>query len=310
MARGKRGGKGAKSKKFTKAPAQALKIGKKSGIKAKLSASKAAKKRKKARPAETGTGIFGKGAKTGRKASLAETGKTGIFGKGAATWKKDGTAQNVGANEGHEHFANPLGVPDIPKSYLSFESTKKILAYKHLQYSLWGVAVALSIFLLLSVATTEILSEFQILPHPSLAHSQALEYADALAIGIILIELATGFKHAKNKILFLKHNWLAIIAIFPFGLFVRAGRIFEGLYILEELALLRPLQVATKFRELQILIPAIELPAEFTLLDDAYVALSRALSRSFASISPLSRAASSAIRAASSSASLLLSFFK
>jgi len=276
------------------------KIGKKRGAKKKITAKEAALPRQKKR-AESAR-------KKSAKARPAEKRKI-FFSKGA---KSNSRKKTNAKEESHSHFANPMGVelPKMPKSYLSFESTKKILKYKRLQYSLWGVAVALSIFLLLSVATTEILSEFQIFPHPSPEHLKVLEYADMLAIGIILIELGTGFRQAKNKILFLKHNWLAIIAIFPFGAFVRTGRIFEGLYILEELSLLRPLQAATKFRELQLLIPAIEFPAEFTLLDDAIPFLSRTLSRTFAAFSPILRALSSAIRAASSSAALFFSFLK
>jgi hypothetical protein len=82
---------------------------------------------------------------------------------------------------------------------------------------------------------------------------------------IIGLELVQGYRHAKNKILYLKNNWIMILAVLPIGAVVRLGRAFEGLVILEEIASLRALQVMTKFKELSWILPSLELPYEMTI---------------------------------------------
>ena len=131
---------------------------------------------------------------------------------------------------------------------------------------MWGWAVALSILLLLSITTIELLSDYGAISSPTEAHHELMRNGDVLAIFIIALELAHGFSRAKNKALYLRQNWIAILAILPLGVIVRIGRAFEGFVILEEIASLRTLQMAGKFGELRSIIPALEAPAEVNIL--------------------------------------------
>ncbi|MFH1306481.1 MAG: hypothetical protein ABIH83_02375 [Candidatus Micrarchaeota archaeon] len=156
-------------------------------------------------------------------------------------------------------FSDPLAVPK-PPNYLSHDICRKIMILKKTQYNLWSWAVALAILLLLTVTSIELLADFDVIPHPSPSHFKILELGNLIAIFIIGIELVSAYRNTKNKIVFLKQNWLVILAILPLGIVLRAGRIFEGLVIIEEFASLRTLQMAGKFGELQSILPVLEIP--------------------------------------------------
>jgi len=169
-------------------------------------------------------------------------------------------------------FEDPLEIA-MPPKWLGVPACKQIVGLKKFQYRLWGWTLALAIILLLSITSLDLLSDFQILPEISQAHHNVMANGDILAIFIISLELAQGFSHAKNKVVYIKENWLAILAILPIGLFVRVARSFEGLILLEELANLRAFQVAGKFGELRSILPVLELPYELRFLSFEVFAL-------------------------------------
>lgn len=170
----------------------------------------------------------------------------------------------AGSKKSKKKFANPLAIP-LPPSYIPYKRSKEILMYKKLQHKLWGWAVALAILLMISVTVIELASDFGLIVHISHNHHELLINAELLSILVIGLELYSQFKAAKNKILFLKQNWLVILAILPIGLIFRAGRIFEGVKIVESIGSIRAFQVAAKADELRAILPVLEIPDELLL---------------------------------------------
>jgi len=162
-------------------------------------------------------------------------------------------------------FEDPLEI-SLPPKWMGAEKCREIISLRKLQYRMWGWTVALAILLLLSVTTIEILSDYNVISSPTLVHQDVMRNGDVLAIFIIALELTHGFSRARNKALYLRQNWIAILAILPLGMIVRIGRAFEGLAILEEIASLKTLQMAGKFGELRSVVPALEMPSELSLL--------------------------------------------
>ncbi len=176
---------------------------------------------------------------------------------------KDNTKNALNIFENRK-FEDPFEI-QMPPQWLGAKTCNKIMRLKKVQYALWGWTVALAIILLLIVTAFELLIDFGVMTSINHAYHEILQTADIVAIMIIGLELVQGYRHAKNKILYLKNNWIMILAVLPIGAIVRLGRAFEGLVILEEIASLRTLQVMTKFRELSWILPSLELPYEMTI---------------------------------------------
>lgn len=167
--------------------------------------------------------------------------------------------RRISKGKKEKELGDPLQVP-LPPSWLSNSQCAKIISLKRSQYKLWGWAVALALLLILSATLIELLLSFGALGGMGHAYVANLELASMFAIGILGLELASSFWKAKDKIIFIKHNWIIILAILPIGIIARAGKAFEGLALLEELSSLRALQAAFKVGELRAILPALELP--------------------------------------------------
>jgi len=142
----------------------------------------------------------------------------------------------------------------MPPSSLPSAQARVIIEHGRLQHRLWTLCVVLSIFSLLLVTMFELVGPR--LWGWTLSHSRerVLMQLDMLALGVLVLEMGTQFRVAKNKILFLKQNWFIILALLPLGVFVRALRVFEGLEAL------RVFQMFGKIGELQGVVPNLDLP--------------------------------------------------
>ncbi|MEM4235555.1 MAG: hypothetical protein QXV44_00705 [Candidatus Anstonellaceae archaeon] len=130
-------------------------------------------------------------------------------------------------------------------------SNSNIVFYNKLSYFFWSLSILAALLTLIFIGFYELFSHIYIikpLSSPSYLYSQFI--AEVIAILILFVELAGRFINASNKALFIKQNWLAIIAILPIGLFARGLRTFELLGILEELYIFRGFQIIGKLSEL------------------------------------------------------------
>ncbi|MFH0926996.1 MAG: hypothetical protein V1822_00260 [Candidatus Micrarchaeota archaeon] len=204
-------------------------------------------------------------------------------------------------------FEDPLEV-QLPPRWLRGDKCRKILALRKLQYRLWGWCVALAILLLVSITAIDVASDFNFIPAHSVPYNAALLNGEVFAVFIIVLELSHGFTQAKNKALYLKQNWIAILAILPLGMLLRVARSFEGFAILEHFASLRTLQAATKLGELNWIAPTLEIPYEIEIL--ILEPLATGAAPLFAALSSAPAAIPSAIGGLVRSGAALLKFLR
>ena len=154
----------------------------------------------------------------------------------------------------HPHaFGNPLAVK-WPSSALSPEKANRIVILSRIQHRLWTWTVALAILLLLLVAAIELAPMIGWGLQPSASRAQLLEQADLTALVVLVLELAAQYHSARNKALFLRQNWLLILALLPFGVFMRAAS------LLESARAIRAVQTWGKLDELRVVVPSLEVP--------------------------------------------------
>ena len=150
-------------------------------------------------------------------------------------------------------LGNPLAI-SMPPRLLPAQQARVIIENGKWQHRLWTWCVFLSIFSLLLVTLFDLVGPrlwgWTLTP----TRMRVLATLDMLSLGVLLLEMGTQFRYAKNKVLFLKHNWFIILALLPLGVLVRALRAFEGLEAL------RVFQVFGKFGELGVVVPNLDLP--------------------------------------------------
>lgn len=141
----------------------------------------------------------------------------------------------------------------MPPSTLPAHKARIIIEHGRLQHRLWTWCVVLSIFGLLLVTLFDWIGPrlwgWTLTP----SRERVLMQLDMLALGVLILEMGTQFRFAKNKVVFLKANWLIILALLPLGVMVRALRVFEGLEAL------RVFQMWGKLGELKVVVPTLEL---------------------------------------------------
>jgi hypothetical protein len=119
------------------------------------------------------------------------------------------------------------------------------------QRALWNINMAICIMLFFFLAIFWLAAEFGAIPRPSPRAIEVLEAAELCAIAVFAIELYSRYNQTPDKKKFLAQNWLAIIAILPIGILVRAARAFQAV------GLLRPVEGALRLAEADILVPAV-----------------------------------------------------
>lgn len=146
-----------------------------------------------------------------------------------------------------------MAVP-LPHPALPIQQARIIVEHGRRQHRLWTWCVALAIFALLLVTLFDWIGPafwgWTISP----SRARVLAQLDLLALGVLILEMATQFKSAKNKVLFLQKNWLLVLALLPFGALIRAFRVFEGLEAV------RVFQMWGKVGELRVVAPNLEIP--------------------------------------------------
>lgn len=148
---------------------------------------------------------------------------------------------------------NPLAIAH-PGPLLPYHESRRILSLRRFQYRLWSVVLALAILLFFALSFIEIgESWFHLLPPPSNSHAELMFWADLLAIGIFALEFWALYRQYTNKMLFLRHNWLGILAILPIGLLLRGARVVESIESL------RALQLAGKLDEMAVVFPGVSI---------------------------------------------------
>ena len=124
-------------------------------------------------------------------------------------------------------------------------------AFIRLQRSLWGINVAICILLFFFLAVFWLAAEFGVFPQPDARTAGVLEAAELCAISVFAIELYSRYRQTPDKKKFLAQNWLAIIAILPIGILVRAARAFQAVGVL------KPVEGAFRLAEADYLVPAV-----------------------------------------------------
>ena len=142
----------------------------------------------------------------------------------------------------------------MPHPLLPASQARRIVEHGRLQHRLWTWCVALAIFSLLLVTLFDLVGPRLWGWTLSVSRERVLAQLDLLSLGVLVLELGTQFNAAKNKILFLKQNWLLILALLPLGVLVRALRAFEGLEAL------RVFQIWGKIGELKVVVPTLDVP--------------------------------------------------
>ncbi|MCX8163415.1 MAG: hypothetical protein N3D10_02560 [Candidatus Micrarchaeota archaeon] len=151
------------------------------------------------------------------------------------------------------------------EEFFNEKKNSKIFYYKKLSYFFWSLSILAALLTLIFIGLMELLWHFHILkPITSQSYLYSQFVAEVIALGILIVELAAGFIKASNKALFIKQNWLAIVAILPIGLFSRGIRTFELLGLLEELYLFRGFQLFGKFTEFEKIVSSSKVLSSFS----------------------------------------------
>jgi hypothetical protein len=114
--------------------------------------------------------------------------------------------------------------------------------------------VALALALLMIVSFFELAPMFGWGQPPSGARERLLQQADFTAILVLVLEMAAQFRAARNKALFVRHNWFLILALLPFGVLLRASSLLEGAQAI------RVVQAWGKMDELRVVLPSLNVP--------------------------------------------------
>jgi hypothetical protein len=127
------------------------------------------------------------------------------------------------------------------------------------QRALWNMNVAICILLFFFLAVFWLAAEFGAIPQPDARTAGVLEAAELCAIAVFAIELYSRYRQTADKRKFLAQNWLAIIAILPIGIIIRAARAFEVV------GLLRPVAGTLRLAEADFLMPAVAVSSRSAL---------------------------------------------
>ncbi len=139
-------------------------------------------------------------------------------------------------------------------SGLDSVSAGRIVSLGRLQHRLWTWAVALSLLALVTVSIFDFGPMLFGWPPAGAARERLLAQTELTALLVLGVELATQFRAAKNKLLFLRTHWLLILAVLPLGVLLRAFR------VLEILSSVRAVQMWGKVGELHEMAPALNVP--------------------------------------------------
>ncbi|MDE1798271.1 MAG: hypothetical protein KGH63_02605, partial [Candidatus Micrarchaeota archaeon] len=150
-------------------------------------------------------------------------------------------------------IGNPLAV-HAPAGFLSFAQARRIVILQKQQHLLWSWAIALSILLVFIISVQELAPTFGLAAPLTERTVSFLEMADLLAMLVIGLELYGQYQRTRNAMLFLRRNWIPILALLPLGLMLRA------LSAVQSLSALRGLQLAGKLDELSVALPSLSLP--------------------------------------------------
>ncbi len=151
-------------------------------------------------------------------------------------------------------LGNPLSIAS-PPGFMSYAQARRIFILRRQQHLLWSWAIALAILLVFIISVSELMPTFGLAPALPPRTADLLEGADLIAFLVIGLELYGHYRLTANKMLFLRQNALAILAMLPIGLLARA------MLAVQSLGALRGIQAAGKFDELSILLPSLNLRA-------------------------------------------------
>jgi len=96
------------------------------------------------------------------------------------------------------------------------------------QRRLWNIALVLCIIIFFVLSIWWIGIELGAFARPGRQAEELMEMADLAAIFVFAIEFYSRYRKTPDKLVFLKKNWLGIIAILPIGMFFRLFRGLEG----------------------------------------------------------------------------------
>ncbi len=150
-------------------------------------------------------------------------------------------------------FGNPFAIP-WPSSALPPKTAQRIVALGRIQHRLWSWTVVLALVLLVIVSFFELAPLFGWWPPPTAARERLLEQADLTALLVLVLEMIAQYRAARNKALFVRHNWFLILALLPFGVLLRASSLLEGARAV------RAVQVWGKMDELRLVLPSMDVP--------------------------------------------------
>ncbi len=100
---------------------------------------------------------------------------------------------------------------------------------RHFLENAWDVVVFFGVALVMVILVLE--SFFDLSVYPGL--NEGLQALDFIVLGIFLIDLLVIFKHTKSVTLFLKKNWIDIIAVLPLGTVFRAAKVVRAVRIVK-----------------------------------------------------------------------------
>lgn len=124
-----------------------------------------------------------------------------------------------------------------------------------MQRRLWKASIAICIILFFFLAIFWLAVEVRLFPAPDERTIFVLEFAEACAILIFALELYSIYRQTPDKKKFLAQHWLAIIAILPIGIMVRAARMFQSV------GAFRALEAPLGLAKADLLVPAISVSA-------------------------------------------------
>ena len=98
-----------------------------------------------------------------------------------------------------------------------------IMLYRYLKYpkisieEIWHLGIIFCIFLSVSIFLAELFFHFSLSVH------NTLMYMEFVVLTVLIVDLFVEFIVAKDKFIFLKKNWLLIIAVIPIARFIELG---------------------------------------------------------------------------------------